>query len=44
MRQGIIPGLTQIMGLELTDHVYSQAGDDDNIAGQPSPAQDGDDE
>jgi hypothetical protein len=46
MRQGIIPGLSQITGPELTGHVYVWAGDDDddNLARQSGAVQESDDE
>jgi hypothetical protein len=47
MRQGIIPGLSQITGPELTGHVYVRAGDDDdddNLARQSGAVQESDDE
>ena len=44
LRQGIIPSISQIAGLELTDRVYAVAGDDDDPAGLTGVAQDNDDE
>lgn len=43
MRQGIIPSLSQIVGLELTDDAYALGCDDDNSASQTDAAQGGDD-
>lgn len=42
MRQGIIPSLSQIVGLELSDDVYALACDDDSDASQADAAQDDD--
>ena len=38
MRQGIIPSLSQIAGLELTDNAYALACEDDSSASQTDAA------
>ena len=43
MRQGIIPSRSQILGLEIADHVYA-LDDDGDTAGQTGIAHDNDDE
>ena len=44
MRQGIIPSLGHIVGLELTDDVCALACDDDSSASQTDASQGSDDE
>ena len=34
MRQGIIPSISQIAGLEIADHVYAMDDDNSDPAGQ----------